>query len=184
MALKATIFKVDLQIADMNRNYYRDHTLTIASHPSENDERMMARILAFALHADDNLEFTKGLSTEDEPDLWQKNLRGDVELWIELGQVDARRIRKACANSNHVLIYTYNPKAAEVWWRQIRDDLTHLENLTVIGLPEKEIKSLTQFTERTMRLQCTIQDEQVWISDSRETVCLHFNLLKQSGVQH
>ena len=99
MALKATIFKVDISISDMDRHYYADHNLTIARHPSENDERMMLRVLAFILNASETLSFTKGLSEVDDPDLWQKNLHGDIERWIELGQPSEQRIKKGCNQS-------------------------------------------------------------------------------------
>jgi uncharacterized protein YaeQ len=183
MALKATIFKADLQIADMDRSHYQTHALTIARHPSENDERMMARILVFALHADDSLEFTKGLSTEDEPDLWLKNLSGEITLWIDLGQPDSKRIRKACGRAQQVFIYTYNQKSAEVWWSKNRNDLKRFENLTIINLPEDAIKSLTNLTQRAMQLQCTIQDEQVWISDLNESIAITLTKWKHESTQ-
>lgn len=170
MALKATIFKAELQIADMDRHYYHTHHLTIARHPSENDERMMARILIFALHAGERLEFTKGLSAEDEPDLWQKNLSDEIELWIELGQVDEKRLRKACGRSKQVFVYTYQERSAAVWWHQNQQQFERFENLSVVSLPDADIKSLTKLTQRVMQLQCTIQDGVVWISNSSESV--------------
>jgi uncharacterized protein YaeQ len=103
MALKSTIYKAELQIADMDRHYYADHALTIARHPSETDERMMVRVAAFALFAQERLEFCKGLSDTDEPDLWQKDLTGAIETWIEVGQPDERRIAKASGRSNEVV---------------------------------------------------------------------------------
>jgi len=103
MALKSTIFKAELSIADIDRGYYRDHALTIARHPSETDERMMMRILAFALHADDALEFGRGLSADDEPDVWRRDLTGAVEQWIEVGLPDERVVRKACGRARDVL---------------------------------------------------------------------------------
>src|SRR5690242_18259904 len=105
MALKATIFKADLNIADMDRDYYGDHALTIARHPSETDERMMVRVFAFARHAHERLQFTKGLSADDEPDLWQKSLSDEIELWIDVGQPDEKRVRKACNRSQRVALY-------------------------------------------------------------------------------
>ena len=88
MAIKSTIFKIDLQITDLDRNYYQTHALTIARHPSETDERMIVRVIAFALHAHASLEFGKGLSAEDEPDLWRRDLTGTIEQWIEVGLPD------------------------------------------------------------------------------------------------
>ena len=114
MALKATIFKADLQIADMDRNYYQDHALTLARHPSETDERMMVRLLAFAIHADEALTFTKGLFDTEEPDLWQKDLTGAIQLWIEVGQPDEKRILKACGRSEQVIVYSYGA-TSHIW---------------------------------------------------------------------
>ena len=96
MALTATVFKADLQIADMDRGYYADHHLTLARHPSETDERMMVRLLAFALHASEALQFTKGVCADDEPQLWERSLSDEPLLWIEVGLPDERRLRKAC----------------------------------------------------------------------------------------
>jgi uncharacterized protein YaeQ len=179
MALKATVFKADLQIADMDRNYYQDHALTIAQHPSETDERMMVRILAFALHASDALAFGKGLSTEDEPDLWQKDLTGAVDLWIDVGQPDERDIRKACGRARRVVVVTYG-RAADVWWSQNRGKLERLDNLTVMHLPEAATQALAALTERTMRLQCTIQDGQVWMGGEAGTSQIEPEIRKAS----
>jgi len=170
MATKATIFKVDLQIADMDRNYYQTHALTIARHPSETDERMMVRVLAFARHAHESLAFSKGLSTEDEPDLWQKDLTGDIELWIDLGQPEEKRIRRACGRARQVIIYTYSGNSADIWWNKIRGTLDRLKNLTVINLPADTVQALAKLAQRGMQLQCTIQDGQVWIADHNDSV--------------
>ena len=170
MALKATIFKTDLNVTDMDRNVYRSDVLTLARHPSETDERMMVRVLAFALHSDEALQFTKGISTDDEPDLWQKNLSGEIELWIELGQPDEKRIRKACARAKCVVIYTYNSRSAEVWWQQIASKLHRFDNLSVIHLPADVSRKLSALAQRNMQLQCTIQDGVVWLADAENSV--------------
>ena len=170
MATKATIFKADLQIADMDRNYYQTHTLTIARHPSETDERMMVRVLAFARHAHDALSFSKGLSAEDEPDLWRKDLTGDIELWIDLGQPEEKRIRKACGRARQVVIYTYSGNSADIWWNKIQTTLDRLKNLTVIDLPADTVQALAKLAQRSMQLQCTIQDGQIWLADQNGAV--------------
>ncbi len=170
MAIKATIFKAELNIADMDRHYYGDHSLTIARHPSENDERMMVRLLAFALSASETLTFTRGISTEDEPDLWQKNLNGEIELWIDLGQPDEKRIRKACARAEQVIIYCYQPRSAPVWWQQLEKKLTRFENLSVYNLADDMAAQLGALTCRNMQLQCTIQDGEVWFSSGEQSV--------------
>ena len=172
MALKATIFKADLNIADMDRHYYRDHALTIAQHPSETDERMMVRLAAFALHAHEDLAFGKGLSTDDEPDLWQKDLTGAIDLWIDVGQPDEKDIRKACGRAKQVIIYSYGGRNADLWWEQNRGKLERIKNLSVINLPAATSQALAKLAQRTMRLQCTIQDGEVWLADDHDRVQL------------
>lgn len=170
MALKSTIFKAELHVSDLDRSYYGSHNLTIARHPSETDERMMLRLLAFALHADDALEFGKGLSDEDEPDLWRKNLRGEVELWIDLGEPDEKRIRKACARSERVLVLSYGDSVSEIWWKKTRDKLGRFDQLTVMNIPAAQMAALGALAERTMQLQCTIDHGQLWLTSGGTTV--------------
>lgn len=169
MALKATIFKADLQVADMDRHHYADHALTIARHPSETDERMMVRLLCFGLHAGEALAFGRGLSTDDEPDLWQKDLTGAVSLWIDVGQPDEKRILKACGRAEQVLVYSYG-SASHVWWSQVGPKLERARNLTVVNLPSASTQELALLAQRTMRLQCTVQDGQVWLGDAARSV--------------
>lgn len=166
MALKATIFKAELQITDLDRDYYQSHPLTLARHPSETDERMMVRLVAFILHAHENLDFTKGLSTDDEPDLWQKSLSGEIDLWIEVGLPDERRIRKACSRARQVIVYSYGERTAPVWWKNLQRNLSRFDNLTVAYLPRDTTEQLASRVERAMQLQCTVQDGELWISDS------------------
>ncbi len=172
MALKATVFKATLNIADMDRHYYADHHLTLARHPSETDERMMIRLLAFVLNADEGLEFTRGLSTDDEPELWQKNLSGEIELWIELGLPDESRLRKACNRAQKVVLYTYGGRAVPLWWEKHHNKLTRFNNLTIIDLPQEGTEALAGLAERTMSLQCTIQDGEVGIGNENTLVNL------------
>jgi len=172
MALKATICKAELHIADMERGYYHDHAVTVARHPSETDERMMVRLLAFALHADDTLAFGAGLSTDDEPDLWRKDLTGSIQTWIDVGLPDEKRIRKACGRADAVFVYSYGGHAAQLWWQQIGDKLARSHKLTVIELPQAGTRALAGLAARNMKLQYTIQDGQVWVADDRESVQL------------
>jgi uncharacterized protein YaeQ len=178
VALKATIFKTVLQIADMDRSYYRDHALTIARHPSETDERMMVRVLAFAMHASESLSFGKGLSTDDEPDLWDRDLTGAVNTWIEVGQPDERRVRKACGRAAQVFVYSYSTSGRNVWWEQNGGTLERLQNLTVMNLASVATRELATLADRTMRLNCTIQEGQVWLADERRTVLVEPETLK------
>lgn len=174
MALKATIFKADLQIADMDRHYYNSHALTIAQHPSETDERMMVRVLAFAMYADERLAFTKGISTDDEPDLWLKSLSDEIELWIELGQPDEKRLRKAAGRAKQVVIITYNSRSAAVWRGQMQEALSKLSNVTVRALSNDTVEALAKLAQRSMSLQCTIQEGEVSLGDDSQLVNVQF----------
>ena len=170
MALKATIFRANLQLADMDRNYYADHVLTLARHPSETDERMMVRVLVYALHADAGLNFGKGLSDEDEPDLWLKDLTGEIKLWMDVGLPDEKRIRRACGRADKVFVYTYGGHGAAIWWDQVGGKLERNRNLTVMQLPVISTRAMAKLAQRNMQLNCTIQDGQIWFSDANETV--------------
>jgi uncharacterized protein YaeQ len=158
MALKSTVFKADLQVSDMDRHYYQGHALTIAQHPSETDERMMVRVLAFALNADEALAFGKGISSDDEPDLWKKELTGEVDLWIELGQPDEQRIRRAAGRANRVIIYTYSGRGAEVWWKKTAAAVARTKNVTVIDVDPATVAALAGLAQRTMQIQFMVQD--------------------------
>ncbi|GMR06038.1 MAG: YaeQ family protein [Gammaproteobacteria bacterium] len=170
MALKATIYKTELQIADMDRNHFHNYSLTVARHPSETDIRMMVRLLAFALNASNELKFTKGISTDDEPDIWKKNLTDDIMLWVDLGQPGEKRLRKACGRAEEVIVYTYQQRSAELWWNQFEDSSQRFDNLKIFSIQEDTCKSLTQFITRNMQLQCSIQDGECWITDGKSTV--------------
>lgn len=169
MALKSTIFKVDLQVADMDRGYYADHALTLARHPSENDERLMARVLAFALHAHERLAFANGLTDTDEPDLWRRDLTGQVELWIDVGQPEEKLVRRAAHRAQEVVVLSFG-RQAPVWWAQNRSLLERLPHLRVLHVRPASIEALAALVERTLRLQCTVQDGQVWLGHERQTV--------------
>lgn len=181
MASNATIFKAALQIADMDRHYYRDHALTLARHPSETDERLMVRLLAFIRNAHETLTFGRGLSTGDEPDLWQKDLTGNVELWIDVGQPDEKDIRRACGRARQVIVYTYGGRGADLWWEQNRDKLERAENLTVLNLSLEVSRALVRLAQRTMQLQCTLQEGQIWIGDGQTAVQVDLTVLKNAG---
>jgi uncharacterized protein YaeQ len=170
MALKATIYKAELQISDMDRHYYATHALTLAQHPSETNERLMIRLLAFALHADERLEFGRGLSTDDEPDLWRKSLTGDIEQWIEVGQPDEQRIRKVCGRSRQVVVIGYGGRSADVWWDKIAASLARSKNLTVVDIPSATVQALASLADRSMQLQCLIQDGQAQLVSTKTSV--------------
>jgi len=180
VALNATIFKASVQISDMDRGYYHEHALTIARHPSETDERMMVRLLAFCLHASETLSFGKGLSTDDEPDIWEKDLTGAIVLWIDVGQPDDKRIRKACGRAAGVFVYSYGAQGARMWWEQVGGKLERTRNVTVIRLPA-ETRDLATLAERNMRLTCTIQDRHVWLANDAGSVEIALETLKGTG---
>lgn len=164
MAQNATIYKIELSVADMDRHYYETHNLTVAKHPSETDERLMVRMLAFALNAHEQLEFTKGISTDDEPDIWQKSLSGEHELWVMLGLPTEKVIRQSCGKADEVIIYCYGGSAAEVWWEKTKNSTTRFDNLQVINLPKDETSALGKQARRMMKLQVNIQDGDVMVS--------------------
>lgn len=169
MARKSTIFKAGLKVDDLDRNYYASHSLTIARHPSETDERMMVRVLAFALHAGDALAFANGISGDAEPDLWRCDLTGAIELWIDVGQPDEKRVRKACGRARDVVLYSYG-RGTDIWWSRAGPELSRARNLTVRTVAPSSSEALGKLARRTMQLQCTIQDGHVWLSDESATV--------------
>lgn len=170
MAQNATIFRAELSVSDLDRHYYASHALTLARHPSETDERLMVRLLAFILNASDSLSFGKGLSSDDEPDLWQKDLTGAVEKWIEVGQPDERRLRRACGLAREVRVYPYGGSAAEVWWEQNRRALGKLDKVAVINVPAATATALARLVKRTMQLQATVQDGELWLTDGESSL--------------
>ncbi|WP_114239352.1 YaeQ family protein [Dyella sp. C9] len=172
MALTATIYKAELQVSDMDRHYYATHALTLARHPSETEERLMVRLLAFALHADERLEFGKGLSDEDEPALWRKAYTGEIEQWIELGQPDEARIRKACNRAQQVVVLNYGGRAADVWWDKNASTLARHRNLTVLDLAADTVGELAAISERSLRLQCLIQDGQLQLLGDNASIAV------------
>lgn len=164
MAQKSTICKVELAVSDMDRHYYETHKLTVAKHPSETDERLMVRLLAFALNAAERLEMTKGLSTDDEPDIWQKSLSDELELWVTLGLPSDKIVRQSCGKAQEVKIYSYGGKTAEIWWEKLKNTTTRFDNLHVVNFSEQTTHDLGQLANRSMQLQVNIQDGDVMIS--------------------
>jgi uncharacterized protein YaeQ len=164
MAQKSTIYKVELSVSDMDRHYYDTHKLTIAKHPSETDERLMVRILAFALNAHEQLEMTKGLSTDDEPDIWHKSLSGELKLWVALGLPSEKLVRQSCGKADEVIVYTYGGKTAEMWWEKIKNSTTRFDNLQVVNFSAMDTSELAKLANRSMKIQVNIQDGEVMVS--------------------
>lgn len=172
MAQNATIYKVELSVSDMDRHYYETYKLTVAKHPSETDERLMVRIIAFALNAHDNLEMTKGISTEGEPDIWQKSLSGELEVWVALGLPTEKVMRQSCSKPDRVIVYLYGGRTAEIWWEKIKASTARFENLQESCFSEKDTAKLAKLVSRTMKIQTNIQDGDVMIGIGDEIVNL------------
>jgi uncharacterized protein YaeQ len=181
MAVKATIFKAELQVSDMDRNHYQAYSLTLAQHPSETEERLMIRLLAFALNADDGLAFGRGISTDDEPDLWLKDLTGQVDLWIEVGQPDEQRIRKACGRAGKVRVYNFSGRSAALWWEKNAQALERCRNLEVFDVPSDTSQAIAALCKRSMSLQCFVQDGEVQLMDDATTVNVNLVERVRSG---
>ena len=178
MAIKSTIFKASLHIADIDHAYYADHALTLARHPSETDERMMVRLCALAFQAyklqsvcngDATLAFGAGLSDPNEPDAWLRDFTGQTRLWIEVGQPEDKPLLKACGKADEVVLYCFN-HAAEVWWKGIETKLSRLEKLQVWRIPTEASQALAQLAERSMQLQATVQEGAITLSSTQGSV--------------
>jgi len=178
MALKSTVFRVNLQIADIDNNYYADHALTLARHPSETDERMMVRLVAMALQAhklqsvcqgDGTLAFGAGLSDPDEPDVWLRDFTGQTRLWIEVGQPEDKPLVKACGKADEVVLYCFS-HSAEIWWRGIETKISRPRNLSVYRIPSAASQTLRSLAQRSMQLQATVQEGALMLADDKNSV--------------
>lgn len=171
MALKATIYKANIQLSDMDRHYYDSISLTIARHPSETEQRLMVRLLAYVLNAEERLQFAKGLNEDDEPEIWLKSYAEEIEHWIELGQIDEKRIKKACSRSKKVTVFAYG-SSVDTWWSKIQSKLTSFKNLNVYAISEDTSDQLLGLLTRSMELQCSIDSGQAWLGNEQKTVLI------------
>lgn len=178
MALKATIFKAELGVSDIDRGVYGTFPLTIARHPSETDERMMVRVLAFALNTHERLEFGKGISSEDEPSLWRRDLTGAIEQWIDVGLPEERLLRRACGKATEVMLYTYGGRGVDIWWQANERDLRKQERLSVFDVPPEASRELALMAARSMTLNVTIQEGQIFFSDASRVVDIVLRTLR------
>ncbi len=181
MALKASISKVRLSVSDLDRGVYADFSLSVAQHPSETEARMMLRVAAFALHADEQLAFGRGISTDDEPDLWLRDLTGDIDLWVDLGAPDPDRLRKACGRARQVVLYGYGDRALPVWWDKHGDALARFANLSVFAVSDEERQALAGLFGSNIELQATISEGELWLTDGEATVSVAPTGLKRAG---
>ncbi len=174
MALKATIYKAQLQLSDVDRGVYGEHFLTIARHPSETDERMMIRVLAYALNAPASndhgaLELAKSLWDTDEPDLWQKDLTGEVVHWIDVGQPDERRIMRASPRAGRVTVLSF-ASSTPVWWNNIANKITRARNVAVWQVEAAQSQALAALAQRSMQLQVSVHDGTAYVSEGERSV--------------
>ncbi|WP_439107516.1 YaeQ family protein [Congregibacter sp.] len=183
MALKSTVFKIKLNVADLDRHVYEDFSLAVARHPSETDARMMLRVAAFAMHAHEHLQFGRGISTDDEPDLWLKDLTDSIDLWIELGTPDPDRLRKASGRAREVVLYAYGERALKVWWQKNESALARFDNLSVYSVTDDELAALAQLAAPGLELQCTISEGEVLLTSGSQSTQLKPSLLKQARGQ-
>ena len=174
MAAKATIHKAQIELADLDQQIYWDEAVTLARHPSETDERMLVRLLAFALNkpAENDegfLEFSKDMWDVDEPALWQKDFTGQTVHWIEIGQPDDKRIMRASSRSGRVSVYSFSASTS-TWWEGIHTKVTRARNLTVWQVPADQSQGLAALAQRAMKLQVTIQEGTIWVGDGAHSV--------------
>lgn len=170
MALRATISKLELHVADMARAYYGSHNLTVARHPSETEERMMLRVLAFALYASEGLAFTRGLSTTEEPSVWEKDLTGTILTWIDLGHPDERRMLQASGKSEKVVVLCYGGNASQVWWQGVQAGVARAQNVQVLAVDPAQVQALARFAQRNMVLHVTIEEGTALVSSANDSV--------------
>jgi len=168
MAIGATIFKANLNLSNLNSHHYADFNLTLAKHPSENETRLMCRLIAFLHAAHDDLELTKGISSVDEPDLWQRDLSGNILHWIELGMPDEKRIRQASGKAQQVSIYTYHDNKAEIWLDKNRASLTANKKVKVFHINVQNNADIENLLFKTMNLGCIIEEDQMHLSDENQ----------------
>ena len=176
MAIKPTIYKFRISLSDLNRHYYDTLNLTVALHPSETIERMMVRVLAYCINAQEQLTFTKGLSEVDEPDLWVRSYDDKTKLWIDIGEPSAERIKKSCRLAEKVKIYCFNSKA-DVWWQQSQGKIRQLQ-ASLIKFDWQEIQHLASLVERTMDMSVSISGDSAYIAAQKGEIEVNWQLLQ------
>ncbi len=170
MAIKPKVFKITLQIADIDRHYYNEHLLTIAQHSSETDERAMIRILAFALNANDTLSFAEGISDSAQADVWDRDHNEQIKLWVSVGLPEEKLIRKAVSRAEHVIVYSYGGRGADVWWNKLKLDT--YKNLKVVNFLDEDTKNLATLLVSGMKINFTIQEGEIMVANESKSVIL------------
>ena len=184
MALGATVYKATIDLSDLDRNYYAEHVLTVARHPSETEARLMLRVLAFCLHAGERVEFGRGLSTEGEPALWEIDDTGAIVTWVELGTPDVRTVRKAAGKSEHVTVLAYDDARIGPWWTSNAGEFGKLLKLAVIAVPDDESAALAGMCSRNMQLAVTIQDGTIWVSSDSSNIQIDLKWLQRERTRY
>lgn len=175
MALKATIYKAKISVANLNIHHYQEYNLTLARHPSETNLRMMYRLLVFSLNCkEEGLDFTKGLSSDEEPDLWKINYDGSIEHWIELGHLDEKRIRQACSKANLVSIFTYQDANSINWYNSVENSIQRFNHLNITHFSMNDNHLIEDLVERGMNFTIVIEDEDIWISTENNRINVTF----------
>ena len=181
MALGATICKVFIDISDIDRGYYESRSLTIAQHPSETSARMMVRLLAWALYAGEHTEFGRGLSTDDEPAVYETNEAGDIARWIDVGCPDVKALRKAAGKSEDVVVLAYDESRYQAWWQARKGELGKIGKLTVRSISDESLEKLADMAGRNMKIAVTVQDGVVWMADDSHNIEISVATLMQRG---
>jgi uncharacterized protein YaeQ len=184
MAQRSTIYKAELSVADVDRGYYADHALTLALHPSETETRLMMRLLAFVLYADGALEFGRGLSAEDEPDLWRRDPTGVIDLWIDVGLPDLRAVRKACGRARQVVVLAYGDRKRALWWADNGAEFARCGNLTVLAIDDAQAEELAALAGRSMKLSATVQERHLMLASAERTIELTPQRLTAEPLSH
>ncbi|TEW47870.1 YaeQ family protein [Psychromonas algicola] len=165
MALKPTIFKMNINVSDLDNDVYETIVLTVAQHPSETTERMVTRILAYVLNNQEFLSFTTGLSEADDPDIWAKNYSDEFLLWVDVGEPAFDRIKKAARQAKVAKVYTFNTKSG-VWWKQSQKDFATIK-AEVYQFEFEQIQQFAALVERTMDFSITITDGVFYIAANK-----------------
>jgi uncharacterized protein YaeQ len=179
MALKPTIYKAQIELADSDRNCFEELSLTLARHPSETLERMAARLLAYCLNCTRGLEFTRGISTADEPDVWEHSDHGEIAHWIEVGQPEAARLRKACGRARRVSVYAF-AKSADTWWKLNGESITALPRLRVWQFDWHEIQAAAALLERTVQLNISVVGGTLYVDNGSASASVELRLLHET----
>lgn len=172
MALPSTVYRANLHLSDMDRGYYAEHALTLARHPSETEERLMVRLFGFLMAASEYLEFGRGLSCVEDPDLMERDLTGRIIRWIDVGQIDLKRAKRALSQADDVWLLSYGSRSTDVWWTKEGPDLRKLERLRIFRLSADDCAALGQLCARNMSLQVMVQDGEFSIAAGDDMITL------------